>query len=166
MTRGRKKVLDDIDKQNTIIERISKTGKDLGCWEGVCAQRTFYEYLVTNLQFAQSVRDAKDRFRRMLWNERPDLKEKAIKRLENSLDGAEQSWVKKTFIHEYDTEGNEKKILVQTQEGVSKNPPSPWAIKATLMIDTKNEEDNSNPITALTEILSDIAEETKKRDLK
>ena len=156
-----KKILNDINKQNTILERISKTGKEIGCWEGVCTERTFYRYMLSNSQFSQSVKEAKDKFRMMLWQERDDLKELAIAGLEKSLKGTKQAWIKKIFV--YDEDG--KEILSQKQVGESQNPPSPWAIRCVLGIDQKNEE-NVNSVSELRELLSEMADETKKRDLK
>ena len=67
------KILDDKDYQEEILNRIRQTGFIKNCWDGICQEKTFFDYKKNNKQFLQSVTQAIKDFKKTLWKERPDL---------------------------------------------------------------------------------------------
>lgn len=132
-----KSILSDKVKQREILDKIDLTGKEKGCWEGICSESTFYDFKKSNSEFSEAVAKAKDNFRKTLWRERPDLKKLAVEALEKNLIPFEQVW-EKTYYKIVD-DGNGEFRRIPTKVEVTKviRPPAKWAIENVL--DMKND---------------------------
>lgn len=155
-----KRILDNLEYQARILANIEKTGVEKDSWQGICGHDAFYNYLSSHSEFADKVTQAKDRFRKLQWRDRTDLKERAVAGLEKALIGNEQSWVKQ--IYTVDDDGNEK--LVTKTFTKTKQPPSKWAIEALLGIEKKIMDDDNINKDYYKEILNELGEKIKQRD--
>ena len=135
---AKKKILDNPDYQKIILEKIELSGFQKNVWLGICSETTFYEYLELNTEFAESLAQAKERWRKTIWKERPDLRRLAIEGLEKNLKDYQQIMIKE----EYAIVG-EKRILIRQWITKWQKPPAKWAIEAILgmNLDVEDTED-------------------------
>ncbi len=140
-----KKILDNPEYQNIILEKIELSGFNKNVWIGICSERTFYEYIEDNLQFSQAVTRAKENWRKTVWKERPDLRRLAIEGLEKNLRDYNQIIVKEIYDILPPVVPTEKPTRVLVKQIISKwtKPPAKWAIEAVLgmNIDLEDEEE-------------------------
>jgi len=157
-----KRILDNPDKRQEIIDKIIITGVLKGSYDGICSEKTFFDYINYSPQFQQSITQAKDTFRKLLWKSDPNLKSLAIDALRTALTGFSQTWEKAYFS--IDEDG--KEILTHKTVTTTTQPPARYAILAVLGIGEKAMETEEINKDYLQEIFQDIAGKIRERDMQ
>jgi len=133
--RGRKRVLENPETWEPILDFIRRTGIEKNSWKCICSEDTFYREKKRNSEFSESIARAHEDFRKMMWRERPELILLAIDGLIAHLKGKEEVWASEYI----DIKGN-----VSKEKKLHTRLPSRWAIEAMLGINKNNESEKSD----------------------
>ena len=108
-----------------LLRRVRETGKIDECWEGICSKSALYNYLKRHPEYKEELETQKELFRLRMYQERPDLWEKAVAQIERYLkDGDRQTW--KREFYTVDEDGT-KRLTGETVSEVIRGTPK-WVL--------------------------------------